>query len=193
MHGHDAARVVGKDQIIARLVEIGTDPSVSPKADWLDATVSYKAKKHIRNYLKRQPKPKYALCPKCHPMPLSEIIGFRDTAGHITLHSRFCPDAIRIASERGNAIVAIDDFVPDPDTLYPVTIDIIGVDRYHLLRDIIDCIVEEHHLSMTALRTATQDDIVTCTIDFGVHSAVELNATLSGISAIQGVEEVKTR
>ncbi len=173
-------------------VEIGTDPDVHPHPDWLNATVSYKAKKHIRNYLKRLPKPKYTLCPQCHPMPGSEIIGFKDSAGHITLHSRNCPDAIRIASERGNTIVAIDDFKADPNTLYPVSIDILGVDRYHLLRDIIDCIVEVHHLSMTSLCTETKDDIVSCKIGFAVHSAGELDETLSGISAIEGVEEVRT-
>ncbi|MBO4263954.1 MAG: bifunctional (p)ppGpp synthetase/guanosine-3',5'-bis(diphosphate) 3'-pyrophosphohydrolase, partial [Bacteroidales bacterium] len=55
-------------------VEIGTDANTHPKAEWMEAVSSYKAKKQIRAYLKRQPKPGHILCPHCHPMPGSEII-----------------------------------------------------------------------------------------------------------------------
>lgn len=172
-------------------VEIGTDKSSHPKHDWLSSSVSYKAKKHIKAYLKRLPKSKYLLCPCCHPMPGGEIIGFRDANGCITIHSRNCLEAIRIASEKGNTIVVVDDFKPNVGVLYPVRISITGIDRYHLLRDIIDCIVEEYHLSMDGLSTHTEDVIVTIVIDFAVHSATELNNTVASITAIDGVEEVK--
>lgn len=171
-------------------VEIGTSENSHPKADWLDAAVSYKAKKYIRSYLKKQPSSKYTLCPICHPMPGSEIIGFEDAQKLITVHTRNCPEAIRIASEKGNTIVAVDDFNADPAILYPVKIEITGIDRYHLLRDIIDCIVEEHKLSMTSLYTYTKDEIATCIIDFAVHSETELKDTVSSICAIDSVEEV---
>lgn len=172
-------------------VEIDTNPSTWPQPDWMDAVVSYKAKKHIRNVLKHYPTPKYSLCPHCHPMPGNEIIGFQDAEGHITVHARNCPEAIGIASAQGNTIVAVEDFAADPAILYPVKLRITGIDRYHLLRDIIDCIVEERHLSMSGLATHTKDEIVTCKIDFAVHSASELRDTISGIAAIPGVEEVR--
>ena len=173
-------------------VEIGTDPKVHPSADWLSAVVTYKAKKQIRNYLKSLPAPQYTLCTHCHPLPESgELIGFDDGHGHITIHNRNCPEAIRHASEQGQHIVAVENFRADPDVLYPVKIQITGIDRYHLMRDIMDCIVEDHHLSMTGLSTKTKDNIVTCSIDFAVHSAREMKETIQGISAIEGVEEVR--
>ena len=171
-------------------VEIGTDESAHPKEDWLDAVTSFKAKKHIRSYLNKIPKPKHTLCPFCNPMPGSEIIGFEDADGHVTIHSRNCQVAIRTASEKGSTIVAVDDFVADPSVLYPVRVEIVGIDRYHLLQDILDCIVERHKLSMSGLTTRTEDDIVTCTIEFSVHSADELKQAVSGIRTIEGVEEV---
>ena len=171
-------------------VEIGTDASAHPKEDWLESVTSYKAKKQIRNYLNKLPKPAHILCPHCHPMPGSEIIGFEDAEHHVTVHSRNCAVAIRTASEKGNTIVAVEDFVANPSVLYPVKVEIVGIDRYHLLQDILDCIVGQHKLSMTGLTTRTKDDIVSCTIDFAVHSADELNQTLAGIRAIDGVEEV---
>jgi len=174
-------------------VEIGTNATVRPKEDWLDSVVSFKASKHIRNYLKRQPHPRYHLCPHCHPMPGNEIIGFEDAGHHIIVHSRNCPEAIRTASEKGNAIVAITDFAPDPSILYPVSIWAKGIDRYHIMRDIIDCIAEDHHLSMSSVKCYTVDEIFNCDIDFAVHSSDELADTIAGIAAIDGVEEVKAR
>ena len=174
-------------------VEIGTDETVHPEESWLESVVTYKAKKHIRYYLNKLPKAEYSLCPHCHPMPGSEVIGFKDANDHITIHSRNCPEAIRTASEKGNTIVAVENFVADPGVLYPVTVEIIGIDRYHLLQDILDCIVGKHHLSMNGLTSSTKDSIVTCKIDFAVHSATELNDALESISSIKGVEEVNTK
>lgn len=94
-----------------------------------------------------------------------------------------------MASEQGHTIVTAADFVPEENTLYPVRIDIIGIDRYHLLRDIIDCIVEDHRLSLTGLTSRKEDNIARCSIDFKVHSIQELNDAVAGISAIDGVEE----
>ena len=174
-------------------VEIGTDETVHPEESWLESVVTYKAKKHIRYYLNKLPKAEYSLCPHCHPMPGSEVIGFKDASDHITIHSRNCPEAIRTASEKGNTIVAVENFVADPGVLYPVTVEIIGIDRYHLLQDILDCIVGKHHLSMNGLTSSTKDSIVTCKIDFAVHSATELSDALESISSIKGVEEVNNK
>lgn len=174
-------------------VEIGTDQQIHPKEEWLSAAVTYKAKKHIKSYLKRQPKSEFIRCPHCHPLPESgELIGFDDGQGHISVHYRNCPDAIRTASEQGHTIVAVESFSANENILFPVRIVATGIDRYHLFRDIIDCIVETHHLSMTGSTTKTEDEIFSCTIDFEVHSATEVNETINEIAAIDGIEEVKT-
>ena len=173
-------------------VEIHTSDDIHPKADWLNAVVTYKAKKSISSYLKKQPKQTYILCPHCHPLPESgELIGFEDGQGKITVHYRNCPDAIRTASERGHTIVAVEDFNASPATVYPVRIQVTAIDRYHLLQDIIDCIVEGSHISMTGFNTRTEDEIVSSTIDFGIHSATELSSAISRISSIDGVEQVQ--
>ncbi len=171
-------------------VEIGTSPEVVPKPEWLEFAKTYKARKHLRDRLKYLPKAEFSLCPDCRPLPGDEVIGFQDAEGHVTIHSRHCPHAIKMASENGNTIVAAD-FKADPGKLYPVRIRIVAVDRYHLLRDIIDCFVERQHLSMTHLSTSTSDEIVECIIDFPVHSVDELQLTIDGISRISGVDEVQ--
>ena len=74
--------------------------------------------------------------------------------------------------------------------LYPVRIRIRGIDRYHLLSDLIFCITEQLHLSMSGIATETVDHIGVCTIDFAIHSLSELEKAIASIANIDGVDEV---
>ena len=171
------------------VVEVFTWMGCHPKEDWLDAVVTYKAKKAIRNYLASLPKPKYHRCPKCAPIPGEEVIGFREKDGSITIHKRDCPIAVRLASQQGDDIVSVD-FAPD-HTLYPVSILVIAVDRYHLLIDLVECITNQLNLSIDSITTASTDSIMNCTITFAVHSFQELQSIISHIARIPAVDEVK--
>lgn len=170
-------------------VEIGTDDNSCPDADWIDHVLTYKAKRHLRSYLSTVSDIEYQRCPHCHPLPGDEVIGFKADDGKVILHKRNCPTAIRMASQQGDSILAID-FKENEHFLYPVRVQIRGVDRYHLLSDLIDCITEKLHLSINKLATETIDRIAVCTIDFAVHSASELDSAIKSISAIKGVDEV---
>ncbi len=170
-------------------VEIGIDDQSAPEPDWIDHVLTYKAKRNIRSFLSSMPKLEYQRCAYCHPLPGDEVIGFRAEGGNITLHKRNCQTAIRLASQQGDSIVPVE-FKENDAFLYPVRIRIRGVDRFHLLSDLIDCIVEQQHLSMHKLAIDTSDRIVVCTIDFAIHSASELDAAICSIRKIKGVDEV---
>lgn len=171
------------------VVEIFTDADSHPNPDWLNAVVTYKAKKAINAYLDSRPKPQFKRCDSCQPIPGEEVIGFREADGSITLHKRNCPKAVRLASQFGDSIVSVD-FNPD-DTLYPVTIMVKAVDRYHLFVDLVDCITNKLHLALDSINTETLDSIVTLQISFSVHSFDELQTIINHISAIPAVDEVK--
>ena len=170
-------------------VEIGTDENSCPDADWIDHVLTYKAKRHLRSYLSSVNEIEHQRCPHCHPLPGDEVIGFKADDGKVVLHKRNCPTAIRMASQQGDSILAIE-FKENEHFLYPVRVQVRGVDRYHLLSDLIDCITEKLHLSINKLATETIDRIAVCTIDFAVHSANELDSAIKSISAIKGVDEV---
>ena len=171
-------------------VEIGVSEDVQPQLDWLSHVKSYKAIKHLHNYLKHRPANEFERCPVCHPLPGDEVIGFRNADGSISVHSRHCTEAIKLASENGDSIVAVK-YEPDPSLLYPVRINIVAIDRFHLLRDIIGCITDDLNLSMGRLKVTSSDSIVNFEIDFFVHSADELSLAIGNISAIRGVDEVQ--
>ncbi len=173
------------------VVEVFTGMNCNPTPDWLDNSVTYKARKAIREYLASLPGEKFTRCPDCLPIPGEEVIGFTDEAGHVTVHKRDCPTAIRLASQLGDDIVSVD-FTPDA-TLYPVEMEIRAVDRYHLFMDLVDCITNKLNLSLDSINTSTVDYIATITISFGVHSYKELRSIVRSIATIPGVDEVKRK
>ncbi len=172
-------------------VEIATDRSIDPQPDWLGAVRTFKAKKALHLFFASRPKLEYLRCRHCHPLPGDEVVGFKDEKGDITLHKRGCSTAIRLASEQGDSIVNdLTSFAEREDMLYPVRIRIRGIDRYHLLSDLIFCITEQLHLSMSGISTETVDHIGICTIDFAIHSLSELEEAIASIANIDGVDEV---
>lgn len=173
------------------IVEIMTDPDAHPEEDWLDHAVSYKARRAITSYLAKRPKQEFERCEHCHPVPGEEVIGFKSHNGHLTLHKRDCAVAIRLASQDGDSIVAVD-YRPD-QTTYPVELEIICIDRRHMVIDVMDCISNRLNLNVQSLNTSTVDSIVSMKICLGIHSFDELKAIVSAITSIPDVEEVKTQ
>ncbi len=171
-------------------VEIGTDENAGPQKDWLDHVLTFKAKKHISSYLSRKNRTEFVRCTDCYPLPGDEVIGFKNPDGSIQVHKRNCQTAIRLASQHGDSIVAVA-FEEEKDRLYPVRISVRALDRYRLLSDLVDCITNELQLSIHSLNTETTDSIGVCTIDFAVHSMMELQRAISIIAAITGVDEVQ--
>ena len=194
-HAH-YARINGKLSSVKTVlkrgdcVEIGTSDSVEPDPTWLDHVSTYKARKSINSHLSRMTGSHYVRCPHCHPLPGDEVIGFKKNDGPIEVHKRNCQTAIRLASQHGDSIVAVN-FEEESRCLYPVRISVRAIDRYHLLSDLVDCITEKLRLSMIGLRTETTDHIGVCTIDFEVHSMNELQTAMDSIAAIDGVDEVQ--
>lgn len=170
-------------------IEIGTDESVEPEEDWQKHVLTYKAKRTLRSHFANKEAMSYQRCRCCHPLPGDEVVGFKNSDGTITIHKRNCQDAIRRASEQGDTIVAVD-FEENNSSLFPVRVCIRGVDRHHLLNDIVSCITEKQNLSISQLNTMTTDRIVETSVDFSVHSVNELEQAMNSITGIENVDEV---
>ena len=171
-------------------VAIETNPSVDPDPDWIKHVKTAKAKKALRAYNASIPKIKYTRCPVCHPLPDEEVVAFKEQDGSQTLHKRNCALAIARASEHGEDIIDAV-FEANNQLLYPVTLEMRGVDRYHLLSDLVEGIADRQGLCMTSLSIHTEDRIVNCKVDFMVHSVTELNAIISYLRKIPSIDEVK--
>lgn len=170
-------------------VEIGTNSEAAPNEDWQNHVLTYKAKRMLRSYFANKEKMPYVRCSCCHPLPGDEVIGFKEVNGKTTLHKRNCPDAIRMASEQGDSIVAVN-FEEQDGFLFPVRVCIRGIDRHHLLSDVVACITEKQNLSISRLNIVNIDRIVEASVDFAVHSVRELEMAMESIAAIRNVDEV---
>lgn len=171
------------------IVEIYPDLNSHPVSDWLNHTVTYKARKAIRQYLNKHPEIIHHRCHECHPLPGEEVIGFKEADGKITIHKRDCPTAIRLASQFGDNICSVE--FKEDSTLYSVEIEISCVDRYHMIIDIVDCISNTLGLSIESINTETHDSIVSIHLRFAVHSFNELQSIVKHLSSIPDVDEVK--
>lgn len=171
-------------------VDIVTKPDVEPEMDWLDYVKTPKAKKALRAYNASAPKIQYSRCPVCHPLPDEEVVAFKEADGSKTLHKRNCAIAIKRASEHGEDIIDAS-FEANEKLLYPVSLEMRGVDRYHLLSDLVEGIADKQGLCMNRLSIHTEDRIVGCQVDFMVHSVTELNAIIAYLKKIPGIDEVK--
>lgn len=172
-------------------VEIGTVDYLNAKEDWVEHTSSYKAKRALRN-LKVDDGEAVRRCPCCNPIPGGETIGFRNPDGTIIIHKRSCPEMIRDASRDGDSVVEYN-FKENMRSIYPVTIEITAIDRYHFLMDVLQCITHDLHLSIDSLNTETVDDIAHCCVTFFVHSVSELVGCMHTLYEIEGVDEVKQK
>lgn len=171
------------------VVHIFPDKDTYPTEETLKHVITYKAKNAIKQYLSSLPKPLFRRCPHCQPVPGEEVIGFKDEDGEITVHKRDCQSVIRLASQFGDNIVSVD-FLPD-ETLYPVTVTIKAVDRFHLFLDIVDCISNKLNLNIDSYNSVCVDNIVTSKLKFGIHSYEELQKIMNHISGIPDVDEVR--
>ncbi len=170
-------------------IEIGTADDAKPELEWMAHVSTYRAKRFLRSYFANLPRLAYERCDHCHPLPGDEVVGFKDSDGHIVLHKRDCSAAIRLASQHGDSITSVN-FEENEAFLYPVRIRVRGIDRYHLMSDLIDCITDRLHLSMSSLATENIDRIAICNIDFSVHSLSELQMVMESIGRIDGIDEV---
>ena len=190
------ARINGKLSSIKTIlhagdcVEVFLDPDACPHADWMEHCHTYVARTNVGAWLERQSKDKPHRCPVCLPLPGGDLIGLRDKDGRVTLHRRSCADAILQASKFGDSVVAAD-LPENPDTVYPITLRIEAIDRYHLLVDLIDHITNILGLNIDQLTTTTVDEIVECRITFFVHSVSEFIRAKEHIYGIKGVDEVR--
>ncbi len=171
-------------------IEVIRDERISPKDEWLDYALSYKARRNLHSYLLNIKRLPYTRCTECQPLPGDEVVGFKLPDGGVMLHKRNCATAISLASQLGDSLIDVK-FEEDIDFVYPVTISIRAVDRYHLLSDLVECITEKLKLSIDSLTTVTEDAIVKCSINFLVHSIDELRMVISYINQIDGVDEVR--
>ena len=189
------ARINGKLQTLKTVlqhgdcVEISVNPDIHPHGDWYGWAKTYKAKNFLKPFCHPEMAGRYRRCEFCKPLPGHEVIGFRENDGNVTVHRRDCRHVISQAAQQGDRIRNVL-FPACEERVFPVKTHIRGVDRPQLLKDIVSCMTDIMHISVSSMNIETQDEIFDCTIGYTVHSAEELRDTVRLLASIRGVDEV---
>jgi GTP pyrophosphokinase len=129
---------------------------------------------------------KYCLAPCCKPIPGDDIIGFKSEEG-IVIHKRDCPEALRYKSQYGPKIVEAK-WENTEDKIYNATIEVEGIDRKHILMDILKIISEDLDANIKKLTVNTFGGIFNAKINIYVSHVNDIKKICKEALKINGIE-----
>ena len=175
-------------------VKIGTDKTGGPKADWVNAAKTYKARTLIRQYLKRECVDEtdlhFVFCDECHPLPGDEVVGFKQEDGRVLVHKCNCPLSISLSAQQGDRIENVD--LSGGKKEFPIGFRIKAVNRNGFLLDLMTELSGNLQLGIESIESFTNDEIIDCTIRLYVHSVEEWHKVLDHIREMKHIYEVRS-
>ena len=129
---------------------------------------------------------KYCLAPCCKPIPGDDIIGFKSDEG-IVIHKRDCPEALRLKSQHGPKIVETK-WENTEEKIYNATIEVEGIDRKHILMDILKIISEDLDANIKKLTVNTFGGIFNAKINIYVSHVNDIKKICKETMKINGIE-----
>ncbi|RKW56539.1 MAG: bifunctional (p)ppGpp synthetase/guanosine-3',5'-bis(diphosphate) 3'-pyrophosphohydrolase, partial [Prevotella sp.] len=125
----------------------------------------------------------------CHPIPGDDILGYIDNKGRIEIHKRACPVANRLKSSYGNRILDAK-WDMHGKMFFEATIEIRGIDRHGLLRDVAEVISSQLNIDMRKLVISGDEGVFDGTIELRVHDRNETQQIIDKLKDIDGIHEV---
>ena len=126
------------------------------------------------------------LAPCCKPIPGDDIIGFQTENG-VIIHKRGCPEALKLKSQHGPKIVEVK-WEQTKEQVYSAGIEIEGIDRKHILMDIVKIISEDLNANIQKLTVKTFDGIFNAKINVYVRHVDDIKKICTEALKINGIE-----
>lgn len=126
----------------------------------------------------------------CKPIKGDSVIGFLLKDNQIDVHKLDCPNAQRHKAMYGNKIRLVE-WHKDTDSSYVVTLDIEGIDRQGLLRQILNIISEDVRINIKNLNFSTIDGTFYGSITIMAHSNKEVETLASLLMKIKSIHRVQ--
>ncbi len=125
----------------------------------------------------------------CHCIPDDDILGYIDNQGHIEIHARNCAVASKLKASFGNRI--LDAKWDMHRTLFfDAKIQIRGIDRKGLLRDVAEVLSEKLGVNIHHLTFSSDKGIVDGMIELHVHDRAEARVIVDNLRTITDLQEV---
>ena len=176
----DVLTKLGKEEI--SLIDVPTLVKNKNKKISFTSLFSSKGKK----VKEKETTHKYCLAPCCKPIPGDDIIGFKSDEG-IIIHKRDCPEALRLKSQYGPKIVETK-WEEAEEQVYNATIEVEGIDKKHILMDILKIISEDLDANIKKLTVNTFGGIFNARINIYVSHVNDVKKICKEALKINGIE-----
>ncbi len=123
----------------------------------------------------------------CNPVPGDEIIGYITRGKGVTVHRTDCPNMVHLQDRERLVTVSWGE----ARDKYPVQIEIEGIDRRGLLRDIAAEIADLGLNMSSAHVTTHSDNTATVTLSVSVEGVGQLSNAMSRLQGIRDVLDVR--
>ena len=134
---------------------------------------------------------KFVLATCCTPILGESVLGFRNSDGTITVHTRSCPNANNLAAKFGDKIVSVKwDKELNFGSSYLARISLKGTDRIGMMNDITRVTSQVMNINIRRINLGAEDGIFDGFIDLYVRDIDDLENLMKKLKSIKGMESV---
>lgn len=127
----------------------------------------------------------------CKPVPGEPVLGFVTQGRGISVHSRSCPEIIRLMNEDPQRILEVQ-WNQQEQGVYPVEVVITAWDRTGLLRDITQVLANEHvNVIGVQTRSDKQNGTAIMNLTIEIASVNSLGRVLNKVAQIPNIVEAR--
>jgi GTP pyrophosphokinase len=126
----------------------------------------------------------------CKPAPPDPIVGFVTRGKGVSIHRLSCKNFAEMRSKAPERVIQTDWGKGVIETVYPVDIFILAIDRQGLLRDVSDAFLREK-INVIGVNTQSTKGQARMVFTAEIGSTAQLQKALSSITEVTGVQEAR--
>lgn len=154
--------------------------------DDVDAVSMTKSKKVV---LSDEAEKQYSIATCCNPIPGDDVVAYVDDDNTLVLHSRRCPECIKLMSSRGDRIVSAQ-WESHKVLSYLAVVELSGIDRQGLVSELTKIISMEQKVNMRSIHFESHDGVFSGSIYLYIYDAAGLQALIDKLLSVKGVYKV---
>lgn len=132
---------------------------------------------------------KYEVATCCNPIPGDDVVAYLTDDDNLILHSRKCPEAIKLMSSHGDRIVT-SRWESHKILSYLVIVAISGIDSVGIVSQMTKVISLEENINMRSIQIESHDGIFEGTLYLYIHNTDDLNILIGKLMKVKGVHSV---
>ena len=132
---------------------------------------------------------KYEIASCCNPIPGDDVVAYLDDTDRLILHSRKCPEAIKLMSSHGDRIVS-SRWESHKILSYLIIVEISGIDQVGIVSQITKVISLDQNINMRSIHVESHDGIFEGTLYLYIHNTEDLNNLIGKLMKVKGLHTV---